>query len=104
MSDPDAAPPGAGLTISEEAFRAWEKRVADAHGSPVCQVCGGVDWICQDHCFEAVEYGFAATPKKKPSTWKVLPMMVLVCTRCGNSLFINAIAAGIIQQGNSGAP
>lgn len=102
MSDP--AQPRSRLSITEEAFQAWKKRVSEDAGELVCQVCGGVDWLSQNRCYEAVEFGFAADPKTKPATWNALPMMVLICTRCGNSLFINALAAGIIPKGGSGAP
>lgn len=60
-----------------------------------CQLCGKTDWIIYDRVFQMTEY-FGSS-----STWKSLsktcPVVPITCSSCGNTLLVNAVAAGFID-------
>ena len=54
----------------------------------LCPVCGHKEWNLSDTIFEIREYHGGDFIAGKGS---IVPVIVLTCTNCGNSLFFNAI-------------
>ena len=60
---------------------------------PTCPLCNNNQWTVGDTIFQLLEYneeGIVLGGK----VWPVLP---IVCENCGNTYFVNAIAAGLVE-------
>lgn len=63
-----------------------------------CNVCTGKDWILNDTIFELREFqGGNLVVGGKAS---IFPVITVICSNCGNSLFFNAIQLGLIKKEN----
>ena len=77
------------MNIEESKVNAYLKRITP----PACPLCGQKNWSVSTQVFQAPEYhrdtliANGATP----------PMIPLVCVNCGNTYFINAIVAKLIE-------
>lgn len=62
-------------------------------GKP-CQMCGTGNWNISDSIFELREYNkgnivIGGGP--------IIPIVPITCDNCGNTVFVNAIKAGLIE-------
>lgn len=73
---------------------AW---IADKLGGQArdCSTCGKNDWVLLDHLVAPVHTNGSTTYLTGGGTY---PMFMLVCTNCGHTQFINAIAAGVVER------
>ena len=60
-----------------------------------CPLCHKGEWIVGDMIFHLTEYfedelRIGGTPS--------FPVLPLVCSECGNTIFINALAAGLLDN------
>jgi predicted nucleic-acid-binding Zn-ribbon protein len=63
------------------------------HGS-ICPLCGNNNWTISDQVFQAIEFDYKGILINGAS----YPMVPLTCTTCGNTYFINALVAGLIDK------
>ena len=59
-----------------------------------CQVCGNDQWHIVDKVVEVRAYGEGQLNHNGP----LYPLMSVLCTTCGNTLFFNARFAGLVVQ------
>lgn len=64
--------------------------------SSSCPLCGNQKWVITGDVFQVSDY------KKKGdrSGGAILPVVPIICTNCGNILFINALVAKLIDPPN----
>jgi hypothetical protein len=60
-----------------------------------CEFCGNNDWQVNDTFFQVGEFNDGILTGKP---LKVIPLLVIFCTECHNTKFINAIKLGLIDQ------
>lgn len=77
------------MNIEESKVKAYLKRIKP----PACPLCGGKDWTVSTQVFQAPEY-HESTLIANGAT---LPVIPLACVNCGNTYFINAIIAKLID-------
>lgn len=63
---------------------------------PVCPLCLQNEWNMSSKVFQLLEFDTSGLTLGGP-TYPVLP---ITCSHCGNTLFINALIAGLIDQVN----
>lgn len=63
---------------------------------PVCQLCGHNEWTISSKIFQLLEFDTNGLILGG-ATYPVVP---ITCNHCGNTLFINAIVAGLIDKTN----
>ncbi len=59
-----------------------------------CQICGQTAWLVSDKIFYLGEYENGNVVIGGP----VLPVVTVTCGNCGNTVFINALVAGLLEQ------
>lgn len=59
-----------------------------------CQMCGTGDWTVSDSIFELREYNLG---NLVIGGGPIVPVVPITCDNCGNTLFINAIKAELID-------
>ena len=67
------------------------------HGTP-CPMCTVGKWQVQESVYQLSEFKDGALVVGGPG----IPVIPVTCGNCGNTILINAIAAGILKPG--GAP
>lgn len=77
------------MHIEESKIHAYLKRIK----APVCPLCGQKDWSISTQVFQAPEY----QPAAPSAGGAALPMLPMVCVNCGNTYFINAVVAKLIE-------
>jgi len=60
--------------------------------APTCSACHRQKWTVGDRVFQMPEYGVAMA-----IGGPVVPVIPLTCINCGNTLFFNAMALGVVQ-------
>lgn len=61
-----------------------------------CSLCGNNEWTMEKKVFELHEFEFAGTPLRTDLlSYPVVPIM---CSKCGNTYFVNALKAGLIER------
>jgi len=60
-----------------------------------CQMCGTGNWNVSDSIFELREYNQG---NLVIGGGPIIPVVPITCDNCGNTVFINAIKAGLIEQ------
>ena len=76
------------------AIKINKKKLSDylnKYPAPVCEFCGNRDWSIQDDliCINVVK------EETLELTGRSYPLKVLICSHCGNTKFINVLAANI---------
>lgn len=61
---------------------------------PICPLCGGNKWNVTDAVFFLPEF-FEDSVRFNARSIPVIPF---TCTVCGNTLFVNAIIAGVLDK------
>lgn len=63
--------------------------------APVCPLCGSNNWGASDRIFQLQE--FHGGKIIIGGETKIFPVLPLTCEKCGNTYFINAIGAKLID-------
>lgn len=64
----------------------------------LCNCCGQLDWTISDTIFELREFHGGAFTQSTLSG-RTFPVVPIVCSNCGNTLFLNAVSLGILKAG-----
>jgi len=59
-----------------------------------CQMCGVGNWTVSDSIFELREYNQG---NMVIGGGPLIPVVPVTCNNCGNTVFVNAIKAGLIE-------
>lgn len=62
----------------------------------VCPICGGKRWSVNNTVFETREFNNGNLFPSGPMS--LIPLIVLDCSHCHNTMFLNAVALGIVSQ------
>jgi len=68
-------------------------RLAKKYKPYICPLCHKGEWVIGDRVFYLGEFNENAIVIGGQS----FPVLPIVCSECGNTLFINAIVAGIVD-------
>lgn len=63
--------------------------------SPTCVVCGEENWSIQETILELREFHGSSAFHAGGVTY---PMVAMNCPTCGNTILMNAIAMGVVDQ------
>jgi len=66
---------------------------------PSCSLCKSKQWVLIERVFELREFQESGPPGADNS---ILPVVPLVCSKCGNILFFNAIQLGFLKKHRRG--
>lgn len=66
----------------------------------VCPICGEKHWSVNNVLFETREFANGRLFSNEPSV--LIPFVTLDCPKCHNTLFLNAVALGIVNQEGKG--
>lgn len=66
------------------------------HGA-VCPLCGGQKWNVTDKYFELREFNDGNIVIGGPNN-SIVPVIPVTCDNCGNTVFINALSAGLLKE------
>ena len=59
-----------------------------------CSVCGNSDWMGEEQPMELRAFNEGRLAANGP----VIPLLTITCSTCGNTLFFNAILAGLVEK------
>lgn len=62
-----------------------------------CPMCGGNQWNVPEKIFELREFNDGNLMIGGPNG-AVLPVIPITCRNCGNTVFINALFAGLLEE------
>ena len=70
------------------------KKINDLLGTFRCPVCGSTSWVVEETILKLTEFGayFAV------SSNRIYPVLVMSCTKCGNTLMFNAVKLGLVNK------
>lgn len=63
----------------------------------ICPICKGTNWDIHPELYELRQFNGGNMVLGGP----LIPMLVIECTNCGNTISINAMRAGIVNLDNS---
>lgn len=67
-------------------------------GSKECAQCGANNWSVTDKVFELREFqGGSLIVGNSP----IIPVVPVCCTNCGNTILVNAMVSGALENTNS---
>lgn len=66
-------------------------------GSAGCPMCGGNEWNVSEKIFELREFS-AGKRMVGESNGAILPVVPVICNNCGNTMFINALFIGLLEE------
>ena len=58
-----------------------------------CSLCGCEDWVIENRVFYMPEYH-----KDGTSGGRIYPVVPIMCTKCGNLMFVSAVAAKLLSK------
>jgi hypothetical protein len=61
-------------------------------GTRPCTMCGQISWAVNDSVFQIIEF-----QKGLVHGGAALPVIPVICRNCGNTVFVNAVVAGIVE-------
>lgn len=79
-------------TANFDKITAWLE--SHCEGAPICQVCGKNQWGVQDEIWELKAHRGGKLIAGGP----IYPCFAIMCTTCGNTLFFNALFAGLMEE------
>ena len=81
-----------GLKLDLEKAETW----LNEHwkGDRVCPICGNTHWWGSDQAMEIRSFDEG----RVGGSGIVVPLLAITCSTCGNTLFFNAILAGLVEQ------
>ena len=94
--NPDLPDPADKLTDSEkEAVAQWYKQ--NAPNDAICPVCQTKNWSVYDNFVTPLVVGGKRDNVVLFGPSVIYPHFMLSCKQCGNTLFINALKAGVLK-------
>lgn len=63
----------------------------------ICPMCGSKQWTIEDKIFELREFNQGNLVLGGPNA-SIVPLIVLTCSKCGNTQFLNAIKYNAIEE------
>jgi hypothetical protein len=76
---------------------AWLTR--DGRPTPICPICGTQEWAIADHVTQPITVGGAGGGLVLGGVG--YPNIMVVSTRCGYTMYVNAVIAGILPAAGS---
>ena len=83
--------------VSLDLEKATEWLAEHWKGDRICGICGNRQWTGHDTVMEVRSFDGG----RLGGPGQVTPLLVLVCSTCGNTLFFNAILAGLVERPES---
>ena len=62
-------------------------------GDWTCPICGQNDWLLHDEAVEVRAFGKGRLAAKG----SIFPLLTVICSTCGHTLFFNALVAGLVE-------
>jgi hypothetical protein len=90
MADPD----GKLSEDEKQLFAKW--LVSQGIPPPVCPLCGSREWAIADHLVQPLTLGGAQRSIQLSGIG--YPQVMLISAKCGHTLFVNAVVAGLLPQ------
>jgi hypothetical protein len=84
------------MIISKEQREILMKFLNERWKMPPCQMCGDAGWVVSDRVFELREFTQGALVIGGGSV--IYPVIPINCPKCGHTLLLSAILAGIIEE------
>ena len=82
------------MVLSEEHKKRVKEHISkETPGRLLCSVCSGQEWVLSDRVFELPEFQARGLIIGGPR----IPVVVVTCKKCGNTLFFNAIHVGVVE-------
>lgn len=78
------------MVVKEEKLQEYIKQIK----VPACQLCGNNQWGLSDQIFQLLEFD----PNGASIGGSAFPVAAITCKHCGNTLFVNAIVAGLVDK------
>lgn len=78
------------MKVEKSKLEAYLKRIHPTS----CPLCGKSSWTVSDIVFQSPEFNDGEHPIGRAS----FPMIPIVCENCGNTYFINALAAKLVDH------
>jgi len=63
-----------------------------------CSCCHKMDWTISDTIYELREF-FGGSFTQSTLSGRSFPVVPIICSNCGNTLFLSAVSLGIIKGG-----
>ena len=82
------------VKVDQEKLNSYLKRIK---ASP-CTLCGNNNWSVSDTIFQALEFDAGGLRLGGTDSYPIIP---ITCSKCGNTIFINALVAGLVDQNES---
>ena len=82
------------MRITEIQLQNVLKKLELWSGYQKCNMCGADTWNVADTLFECREFSGGGLTRKSA----VLPTVIITCTMCGNTHFLNAIHIGLVTR------
>ena len=73
------------------------KHLNDKWQGCACPYCGGSEWNVGGKIFELREFNKGDLFIGGPNS-SILPVTPVICSKCGNTVFINTIIAGLAED------
>ncbi len=80
------------VTLNLEKATEWLK--THWKGGWNCPICGNTNWSGQEYAMELRPFDEG----RLASFGQVVPLLTITCKTCGNTLFFNAILAGLVEK------
>ena len=78
--------------LNHDKVRAWLGKYWEAGERP-CSVCNDCNWNVSDQPLQVKSFGW----EKLTDGGTMVVLMVITCKTCGQTHFLNALAAGLIE-------
>ena len=78
------------MKVRKDRMKAYLQRI----NAQACSLCGEVEWSVSEYVFQAIEFD----GKGVVFGGAAYPMVPITCDNCGNTYFINAFAADLIDK------
>lgn len=63
----------------------------------ICSICGSDDWLVHDEAVEVRAFGQG----RFSTAGSIFPLLTVICSTCGHTLFFNALIAGLVEPQDS---
>lgn len=78
------------MKVNKDKMEVYLKKIR----ATVCPLCGNNRWNINEHVFQAIEFDY----KGIILGGAAYPVFPLTCANCGNTYFINALVADVIDE------
>lgn len=89
------------MHLDKQQHDKFSKYVAEKWKPPYqCGCCKANNWSISDRVFQLAEFSPSGIVIGGP----VVPLAPVTCNNCGNTILLNAIIAGVVEQNKEEAP